>query len=496
MKVYQISREFYPYANAGGLKEVVTGLGTALAGNGHDSSVFIPCYGFIDKSSSGFKKMEIFYIDVKGLDIKIRTYFRNYFGVKVYLFDYQSVSDKNDIYTYTAADELQNCEHKKGCGFKDSNHINIVFQLAFLEYVTRFLESPDVLLLHDGHTGLIPAIINSRSLYSMKFRESKIFFTIHNAGLAYHQRTYAPDIRAYNIINEDTLCDACFSEELDPLCLAVLYSVALTVSPYYAKEILQLEHEDSSDGFGEFCNTHNVSITGITNGVDIGHYNNYGIIGLPDIKVKSIFRNELEKLIAVNPSLKLWGSISPKDSPLFIFQNRITEQKGIDKLIDAIRDSILNGSDSQFIVMGQGEHKYEKMLIQLASESQCSICYIQGYDEEVAKKLFLSSDFFILTSLWEPCGLTDFEAQLAGSIPIVHKTGGLQKVINKKTGFVYDTFQDLEDTIALCENLYRDNRDILNEMKIEAYNLISDSYTWDKVLLNKYIPLFKRYIEN
>ena len=109
----------------------------------------------------------------------------------------------------------------------------------------------------------------------------------------------------------------------------------------------------------------------------------------------------------------------------------------------------------------------------------------------LANKLFVSSDFFILTSLWEPCGLTDFEAQIAGSLPIVHKTGGLQKVINNVTGFVYDDFDKLCDILLKCEDLYYSSPINIEQIKKKAYMLIRDNYTWEKVVENRYIPLFK-----
>lgn len=490
MIVYQVSREFYPFANAGGLKEVVTGIATGLSQKGHSSSVFIPFYGFNKKNSDHFLKKETFDLCIQGEIISISTYLTHYLDVDVYMFDFPSIANKNDVYTYTLEDEKINSSFKKGFGFIDTDRINITFQLAFLEYVTKYLVAPDILSLHDGHTGLIPAIIKSNDIYRDIFKSSQIYFTIHNAGYAYHQRSLAKSISDYNIIKKELLCTACFSSEVDPLCLAVLNAIAITVSPYYAKEILDLKHEELSDGFGKFCNNNNIKITGITNGVAIDHFKNLDIVGLPNVTLKKKFKLELSQDIKICKELRVWGDIDLIDRPLFIFQNRITEQKGIDKLITVLESFLVSNSRSTFVIMGQGEDRYEKMLIDLVTRSSSNVCYIQGYNEIIANKLFLASDFFILTSLWEPCGLTDFEAQLAGSIPIVHKTGGLQKVINDVTGFVYKCFSELENVILNCENLFYDDFEKIENIKYDAFKLIEDKYTWDKVLENEYLPIF------
>ncbi len=491
VKVYQLSREFYPYANAGGLKEVVTGIAESLSNAGHDSSVFIPCYGFIDKNN--FIKKDSFFLIIKDQNILITIYYKLHNGVKLHLIDFPSVSDKKSVYTYTVEDERENPELKRGEGFYDSDDINIIFQLAFIKYITEFLETPDVINLHDGHTGLVPLIIKSNKSYRNRLNGCKIFFTIHNAGLVYHQRLFCKKIRDFRVIDKELLCHGCFNGEVDPICLAVLHSKAITVSPFYADEIVSLKHEESSGGFGLFCNDNGIKIEGITNGVNINHYSKLSFSSLPTIAEKQNVKTNVHKLLGNNDNFEIWGNpLFSVERPLFLFQNRITEQKGIDKFICSIRQVVETGTKSKFMIMGQGEAKYEDNLIKLAKEYPEFICYIQGYDEVVALNLFLSSDFFVLTSIWEPCGLTDFEAQLAGSIPIVHKIGGLKKVINDITGFVFEDFSELKTHVLNCEKLYFDDFERLEIIRKNAYENICNNYTWDMVLQKKYIPLFKK----
>ncbi len=490
MKIYQISREVYPFASAGGLKEVVKGLADSFSYYEQYSAVFIPCYGFIDKSELLLKDQ--FLLNIKDRNIVITVYFKNSLGVDFFFIEFENLIDKLSVYTYTKEDSLFNSNFKAGEGFIDSDEINIIFQYGFLKYVSQYLEAPDVIILHDGHTGLIPAMIKSYDNYVDYFKNTKIYFIIHNAGIVYHQRILASKIKQYNIIKKKFLCESCFNSFVDPICSAVLHSKTLTVSPYYANEILNKLHDTTSGNFGEFCILNNIDITGITNGVNLNHYQKIGIKDLPDIEDKKTIRDKLNKYIEACEGLNIWGKVDYNTSkPLFLFQNRVTEQKGIDKLIKTFLEYIEHSCNSIFVVMGQGETRFENQLIEVANSYPENFSYIQGYNELVALNLFVASDFFILTSLWEPCGLTDFEAQIAGSIPIVYETGGLKKVINGETGYSYSDFSSLKDLIIDCERRQILKSPVLDEIKTKAYQNIVENYTWNSVVEKKYLPLLR-----
>lgn len=491
MIIYQLAREYRPYACAGGLKEVVTGLAKSFAKNGHNSSVFLPLYGFINQT--GFELVGSFKLELLKESVNVDVYYINDDGVKVYLFDYPSVKTKRSVYTYTIDDEKEDAEHKRGYGFLDNDKINLVLQLAFVEFVTTYLEIPDVINLHDGHTGLVPAIIKDRKDFSDIFANSKLFFTIHNAGSIYHQRVKLVDIKKYISLEDKILSRAVFNGYLDPLCLASLYAKVLTVSPYYAKEIRSLEHEKISDNFGNFCKTNNINMKGIINGADIDRFASLGIRSLPSESRKMSEKKMIAEIYNINSECTVWGSIDSIESkPLFLFQNRITEQKGIKNLIEVFNLYKQNGGVGNLILMGTGESLLEEELKLLVQKNNGSVCFIQGYSEALAMHLFLSSDFFILPSLWEPCGLTDFEALLVGSIPLVNKTGGLKKITNNRTGFVFKNNKGFLKTLVKCEVLYNRKPGYLRKIKERGHRMILKLYTWDNVVTRKYIPLFLR----
>lgn len=479
MKVFQISREYAGLASGGGLGQVVAGIADALAKKSIQSSVFIPLYGFIERDN--FKKISTFILNIKNENIKVVVYNVNLNGVNIYMLSFPAVETKRSIYTYSKADLINYPKAVKGDGYKDNYYINIVFQLAVLDFINRELEQPDIMVLHDAHTGFIPGIIKSNSRLKSFFYKSKLFFLIHNAGEIYHQKISYKLIKSYKIIKKHYLKIGKTNKEVSPLLIASALSTPLTVSPYYAKELLSGYHAQNDGGYGGFLKKSGIEIIGITNGIDLSvAYGNY------DGDIKSLIL-KIEK----NSGLEKYGEIYDSiNRPLFLFQNRITEQKGIEELIKGISRSLKSGIEANFIVMGEGESRYEKKLIEFVSQYKGNVMYIDGYEESMAKNLFYLSDFFLLTSKWEPCGLTDMEASLFRTIPIVHDTGGLKKVLNGVTGFKYSNLESFNNIIKDLTHMFYTDADGVEKLKDIGLDYVRKNYSWDRIVETYYIPLF------
>ncbi|NOY83462.1 MAG: hypothetical protein GXO96_01325, partial [Nitrospirae bacterium] len=133
----------------------------------------------------------------------------------------------------------------------------------------------------------------------------------------------------------------------------------------------------------------------------------------------------------------------------------------------------------------------------LANEYKGRVCFIEGYSEADAKKIYASGDFFLIPSRFEPCGLTDFIAQLNGNIPIVHRVGGLVKTIDNQYGFSY---LGGADELYLCLKraivVYRSTgKKRLRTIQRDAFENIKTRFTWDKVLQEKYLPLYEGIVK-
>jgi len=151
----------------------------------------------------------------------------------------------------------------------------------------------------------------------------------------------------------------------------------------------------------------------------------------------------------------------------------------------------------QLLVLGSGDTKFEAQLVRLTTEKMLEgrVCFLQGFSPEIANRVYAAGDFFVIPSRFEPCGLTDFIAQLFGNIPVVHHVGGLVKVIDNVTGLAY-TGQfpdDLFNGLRRALDLYKD-KPRLRRMQRCAVEEIRRHYTWDKVM-HKYLDLYQQAIK-
>lgn len=124
--------------------------------------------------------------------------------------------------------------------------------------------------------------------------------------------------------------------------------------------------------------------------------------------------------------------------PLFAIVSRLVHQKGVDLAIDAAESIVEQGG--QLVVTGQGEPRLEEAMRKLAERHRGQVGVRIGFDGEEARRMFAGSDFLLMPSRFEPCGLSQMYAQRFGSLPIAHRTGGLADTIEDgRTGFLFDT---------------------------------------------------------
>jgi starch synthase len=128
--------------------------------------------------------------------------------------------------------------------------------------------------------------------------------------------------------------------------------------------------------------------------------------------------------------------LSVSRGPLFAIISRLVHQKGIDLAIEAADAIVSQGG--QLAVMGQGEGQFETALQDLAARYPQAIGVRVGFDETQARQLYAGSDFLLMPSRFEPCGLSQMYAQRFGSLPVAHRTGGLADTIQDGvSGFLF-----------------------------------------------------------
>lgn len=515
--IWFISREYRDLAGSGGLKDVCRQLAVALAGK-YKVTVCLPAYGFLDPYRLGFQEGEVFQVDMnyaheerrEAVQVWSRT---TTDGVRIFLFDASRYQEKKGIYTYTPEDEIENPENVQGDGHYDYFAMNVLLQKAAVSLMMYRMEQPDIIHCHDGHTALIPAIIRENEGFRPFFRKTGCLVTIHNAGAGYHQDVDdLPFAKAITGLPQTIINQSLLGESFDPFLAAAPYALLNTVSENYAYELMETDYDEMTGWLGHSLVRRGVRIRGITNGINPEDFNPQdserlglaepyspikgdfkGKVKCKEDLIETIRRHEGENRVAVHGYLDLF-----QECPLFTCISRLTPQKGIDRLVLALEKLLSQDPDFQMLIMGAGDNDIEQNLIRLVSQgiNKGRIALLNGYDEMLAHKVYAAGDFFLVPSIYEPCGLTDFIAQLFGNIPVVHHTGGLIKVIDGETGFAYKQkgVEALISAVSKAQNVFKKDRKKIRKIQVRAVEVLYENYTWHKVMQH-YEDLYKECLD-
>jgi starch synthase len=514
--VWQLAREYASIAEAGGVKDVVAGLARSIAAAGIPSTVVLPRYGFVDLAALKARRLPLAF-DIglprengpsPAAPERVEVYACEQDGVRIFLLDSPRTRSKRAVYTYRQEDEGEDPYKLKGSGHWDAHHLNMIVQRGALHLARLLAEKPAVLHCHDGHCGLVPALLAESPQERGWFASTRALLTIHNAGAGYHQEIYGLEYAGQLTgLPAAVLRRGLAGEAVDPLLVGALYAPVNTVSEGYAREILSGELDELTGGLGRWYRDRRIPLAGITNGIDplpfdprrpertgLGH-------GFDPVRNemagKERIRAELLALLAAgrSPGVEMHGALGGEEAgPLYTFIGRLTRQKGVDLLIAALSLLFSRRAGFRMVILGEGESGIEGSLISLCRElpARGRMALLLGYSGEIAKMVYAAGDFFLVPSLYEPCGLTDFFAQMMGNLPVVHRVGGLAKVEHGVTGYSYaeQTLDGLSGAILESLADYRERPELLARMRRQAVGRIYDRYTWEKVLERHYLPLY------
>ncbi len=507
--VYTLTREYRGLAGVGGLKDVARELSEALVRRGLQVTVFLPRYGFLDPKDRGFEETGVtFHVDMdytyEERREKVSLWHKEINGVRIFLVEADRYAEKLGVYTYTEEEEAKEPWKKKGSGHFDYFAMNILLQKTALCTAIHLGERPDVLHCHDGHTAVTPAL--AREIMGLRnyFRHSGFLITIHNAGLGYHQDVAdLPFAKANTGLPWWVINDSLLHQSFNPFICGAKYAVINTVSEEYARELQETDLDAHTGWLGHALKERGIKLYGITNGINPEDFDprEPEKLGLPaafdpgkgDLKGKSICREELFKRIAQRDlKVKVYGLVKDKPGlPLLTAVSRLTEQKGIDVLATALRMLYEEGEEFLTVILGTGSPEIEERLIALSRDFAGKMALLLGYDPALANLIYAAGDFFVIPSNYEPCGLTDFMAQLMGNLPIVRHTGGLVKVKDGFNGFSYQEQRPeaLAQAIKRAFQVFREQPEKRLQMIKQAVAHIYERYTWDKVR-ERYLELY------
>ncbi|MCR5218855.1 glycogen synthase [Treponema sp.] len=525
MNVFMIAREYAGIAEAGGVKNVVCSLSETLADSGCNVTAFIPYYGCTDTSLlSSYTRLSL-KISVKtaGNEEKISFSRGRLNGVDIIFIHHPAFTEKKGVYTYTLEEEKENPSFKKGQGHKDTLLLNSIFQKGLVSAAKELnLDKPDIIHCHDATAALVPVFIAQAMKDSSELKEyykkARSIVTIHNAGPGYHHEySTLKEALFYTALPEKTLLKGLSSgNRIEPFILAADYSLVTAVSPWYAREIT--EGKTDTDGLSEAFKRKNVRIEGIINGIDPERYNpeNPQHSRLPysfapekhdlagKYQCRNYFLNEYASKLSADKNLKRgiiqYGFLDKAEDniPCLTYHGRIAHQKGIDIAAGAARRLLEQKLDLRFIFAGQGSPELEEEFVKIARDFPGKAVYLKGYTREMARLSVVAADFSLHPSYFEPCGLEDFIAQLYGTIPVANATGGLKKILDEETGFLYspNTAEKLSEVLySLIKIRSIPGFNIFTSMVAWASKYVKETYSWKNVTEKMYLPLYKSLLE-
>jgi starch synthase len=284
-----------------------------------------------------------------------------------------------------------------------------------------------------------------------------------------------------------------------PLPLGLLSADHIVaVSPTYAKEILSPEFGVGLDGF---LRSRADSISGILNGIDTSKWNPE-----TDDHLEARYGSKNLDLRTQN-KLKLQREFDLEEdaqSPLLAMVTRLDYQKGVDLVIEAVRQLLITpGYASKLwhlIILGTGDPTLEEAVGALVENLPSRLRAVIRFDAALSHRIYAGADMLLIPSRYEPCGLTQMIAMRYGCVPIARSTGGLRDTIkdygfsNNSTGFLFDepSPEALLEAIGRAMRIYEDRE---SWVKIQQRGMGQD-FSWirsARQYLNLYMSLVEKW---
>lgn len=423
MKVLFAVSEIYPVIKTGGLGDVAGALPVALAARGVDVRVMLPGYPALIEAAEGLGD-PVSLGDPLGVgETRLLLGRLPQTGVAVWLVHCPNLYGRQGG-PYQGND---------GQDWPD-NHLRFALLARAAAMVgdagTLLRWRPDVLHAHDWHAGLVPAYANFRGGH----RPATVL-TIHN--LAFQGNFPATILAAVGLPPECFTMEGLeFHNQVSFLKAGIRYSDRVTtVSPTYAREILTPPFGCGFDGILRQRARH---LRGILNGIDDAVWN-----PATDRLIAATYDGRRMAGKAANRRVvqERFGLVDGTDAPLVGVVSRLTDQKGVDLILEALPAMLDLGV--RLAVVGAGDPGLERRFRAAAAQNPGRIGVWIGYDEPLAHLVQAGCDVLLVPSRFEPCGLTQLCALRYGTLPVVRRTGGLADTVvdinraGEGTGFVF-----------------------------------------------------------
>ncbi|HEY4183356.1 MAG TPA: glycogen synthase [Kofleriaceae bacterium] len=424
MKLLFVASEMAPYAKTGGLADVIGALPAYLSEAGHDVRVVLPLYDKVDTSKITLEAIGDFNIPLGKHNYSARV-FRKMEKIgtapTVYFVHCPELYRRGGLYTSDGD------EHRRF----------LALQFVALFLCQRLEWIPDVIHAHDWQAAMLPLLV--KTMFKQHFGRTKTLLTIHNI---MYQGSFP--VENGSDTNLDKWSDL-FHQDLmkqgriNCMVQGVIWADGVsTVSPTYAKEI---QTETLGGGLDGMLRARSSTVVGILNGVDYNEWSPETDRFIPHkFSASDLSGKEHDK----QHLLAQLGLPYRKGVPVLGIVSRLVSQKGF-SLLARTMPEMLARLGFQLVVLGSGEPALEQMFGTLQRAFPQQVCFYQGFKNDLAHLIEAGADMFVMPSIYEPCGLNQMYSLRYGTVPIVHKTGGLADTVQtwspttgKGNGFAFE----------------------------------------------------------
>ena len=463
MKIAMVASEANPFVKSGGLADVVYALSKELVTFGHEVAILLPYY---KSAEARLLKKPMFkgalHFNMSWRDCYAEVYELVQDGITYYFIKNEQYFGRDGLY-----------------GYGDDGERFAFFTLAARNALPLVNFQPDIIHVHDWQSGMLPALIKVQNHNDPFYQKTKFVMTIHNPAFKGMLDPSALD-NLYNLpysIYEDG--STRFEGRVSTLKSGIVYADKVTtVSPNHRNELLTPE---GSWGLEGVLHTREYDFCGFVNGIDYGEFD-------PE-KDSFITKTFSAKTIASGKKANREALfkecfLQDRGGPLFGLVSRLTFQKGID-LVYSIMPKLLQ-QGAMFAVCGSGEHELEEAFEDLRRRFPSQVSIYIGYSNKRAHEIYAASDFFLMPSSFEPCGIGQMIAQRYGTLPVVRWTGGLVDTVvgynghnaDKADGIGFDSYDygGIDYGTNLAMELFKKKKDFEKIRK----NAITKDNSWAK----------------
>lgn len=464
MRILLLCSEYEGLIKTGGLADACRAIAAGLQAAGHQVTVMLPRYAQLYSRPTG--EWQSVYVTLGQQQYGCAVRQLTLAGIDVRLLEHDDFFHRERPYD------------DGHYGYADNPLRFAFFCKAALEWCRQYMPDVEVIHGHDWQTAVTAAYLTQHYNTDPILAKVPFIFTIHNG--AYQVTADHHWFQTLDLAPQQ-------DQFLNMLEQGIRYATKVsTVSQGYRDELLS---EPAANGLATLYQQRQADFSGILNGCDYQQWNPATDPAL----IQHYTADDLSGKKACKQYLRSRFALPHADVPLFVAVSRITGQKGYDYLIPALRRWLANTSAQVFMV-GSGEQHYCRQLYQLQTDYPQQFRLFEGFDETLAHQTEAAGDFFLMPSLFEPCGLNQLYSLKYGTVPLVRLTGGLRDTViplpDKQAtgiGFTDVSIDALVVALEQAEQLYWQQ----DTYKVVQHRGMQQNFSWDKAV-EAYLALYQQ----